>query len=933
MAPFEGLSDAHAILLAVRICADGDLANLPALQAQYPHCFLLERLLRIILTFLPESTEPSRYVPVLQELTSPSGLASIEGEIDTSAIRNLSESVARKRVRKLHLRSLKRPDEEEEIETSNPLSQFLIHRAHLIDSETALQPLILELVLPFYEHEPALRTWLLSSLLPALRLNYEYYPSREDTISLETLESMDDQTAVNVLLSITGSHSSDMDLVNNLRGLIGPWLYGSNRSKRRRLNEVARQNSISFYQDTLKPEATELAGWEHVNEWLLSRSLVDRDNVVKAFVNWDGPMDTDLGGYEQAGVQMSSEKEKELLGRYGQTGLSVVYAHGDSSEAALNGSFQILSRVAKLAELDEYLYPNLPDFTLPSVDYDTELISSTSRASLLQNALLRPNNPLTCPSTSSISFLSALLLSLRILTGLGHLVSCRTAANICLHSNEETQLAELKAVVESTTKQPRSQQDWQTVRQRLLWLRDWQANPSDNGWDEPSTHHGIFWKLSRDTVETEILKALLGAREYQLAVYLYTQSQSAPLSADQVEAAVLETILTAYDNASNGNRTRGGMKRAYDILHAFQPHYPESLSLKQTQTLITATHALSFYSLTLQHGVPFQPVSIRVHHDPLSLVERVLEQNARSYTKLDDLVSIGRNLVASGLPTKSASLHEEQSHPEEISQEDALLTAERRITSLAISSALDSDDFGTAYSYITRLTQSSNLSTTSTNTPSIPDDITWRAVYNAGRYRSASPNASTPLQSQIVHLSQRMELLSLALTLAPTPDPLPEILGAWRRCDEEMSSLRAREQQEEDLWDAKGDSLSSVPGGFGPTDSERDAFDTAQQRAARRARARAAMPHSHPHEAPMGLFEVARGAAMALHKNAFPLRNAAATGDASAAARPGAVEDERPLSLEDAEGRVRKRDMVSNMVTGGLASGIGWVLGAEPVNR
>jgi hypothetical protein len=353
--------------------------------------------------------------------------------------------------------------------------------------------------------------------------------------------------------------------------------------------------------------------------------------------------------------------------------------------------------------------------------------------------------------------------------------------------------------------------------------------------------------------------------------------------------------------------------------------------------LIAATHALSFYSLTLQHGVPFQPVSIRVHHDPLSLVEKVLDQNSKSYTKLDDLLSIGRNLVFAGLQT-SASLTEttDRFSTEPFTEADALVTSERRITSLAISSALTSNDFGTAYSYIlTRLTPPSALSTASPllTPPTIPDDITWRAVYNAGRHRPSSPTTSTTLQSQITHLSQRMELLSLALALTPTPDPLPEILGAWRRCDEELSSLRAREQQEEDLWDAKGDNaLSTVPGGFGPTDSERDAFDTAQQRVARRARARAAMPNSHPHEAPMGLFEVARGAAMALHKNAFPLRGAG-SGSAAESAR-GPADGERPLSPEDeSEGRVRKRDMVSNMVTGGLASGLGWVLGAEPVNR
>ncbi|CAI7678319.1 unnamed protein product [Penicillium discolor] len=924
----EELSDAHAILLATQLCVGGNVADLPILQARFPHCFPLERLLRIILTFLPESTEPSQYTPVLQELANSSNLPS-DRPIDTSAVQDLSESLARKGVRKLHLRPLQRPDEEDEIASADPLTKFLIHRAHLIDSETALQPLILELITPFYENSPIIRTWLISSLLPLLRLNYEFYAHRDETISLEILESMDDQTAVNILLSLMSSEESNMDLVNNLRGLIGPWLYGGNRSKRRRLNEAAQQSSVSFIEGSEKPQATELAGWEHVNEWLLSRSLVDRDSVVSAYTHWDGPLDVDLGGYDNAGTQLSEEQARDLQVRYGQSGLAVVYAHADSSMAVLEGSFQVLTRVAKLLDLEDSSYLT-SDSELPSVHYDTESTSSTSRASLLQNALLRPTNPLTKPSPPSISFLSALLLSLRILTELGHLVPCRVAANMCLHSTEEMQLAELKNVVNSTVKHPNVNQDWSMVRQRLLWLRDWQAEQSDNAWDEPSPYHGLFWRIPRDTVETEILKALLAAKEYQLAIDIYTSSKTAPLNPAQVEAAVQEAIFTAYDNASNGNRTRGGMKRAYDILQSFAPHFPESAIFKQIYALIAATHALSYYSLTLQHGVPFQPVSIRVHHDPILLIEKVLEQNPKSYTKLDDLLSIGQNLVAAGVPTQAAS-HEAEDEPthHKPSKEHALLTAERRITSLAIASALSSNDFGTAYSYIlTRLTPPSLLSTSSPllNTTSVPDDITWRAVYNAGRYRATTPTHPPPtLQSQISHLSQRMELLSLALVLVPSPDPLPEILGAWRRCDEELTSLRAREQQEEDLWDRKGDTLTSVPGGFGPSDSERDAFDTEQQRAARRARA--AMPNSHRHEAPMGLFEVARGAALALHKNAFPLRGAA---DSSA---PVVTQDnDRPLS-PDSEGRVRKRDMVSNMMTGGLVSGIGWVLGADPVSK
>ncbi|KAJ5130868.1 uncharacterized protein N7515_006907 [Penicillium bovifimosum] len=938
----EELSDAHAILLATHACATGNVADLPILQAQFPHCFPLERLLRIILTYLPESTEPSQYISVLQELVNSSGHPP-DRQIDTTAVQDLTESVARKRVRKLNLRPLLRPDEEDEVASADALTQFLIHRAHLIDSETALQPLVLELIAPFYEHSPIIRTWLISSLLPLLRLNYEYYAHRDETISLEILESMDDQTAVNILLSLMSSEENNMDLVNNLRGLVGPWLYGGNRSKRRRLNEAAQQSSVSFIEGSEKPQASELAGWEHVNEWLLSRSLVDRTSVVSAFNNWDGPSDVDLGGYDNADTQLSEEQRNSLQVRYGQSGLAVVYAHADSSMAVLEGSYQVLTRVARLLNLDVYCLYLGSDSELPSVRYDAESISSTSRASLMQNSLLRPRNPLTNPSPSSVSFLSVLLLSLRILIDLGHLVPCRVAANLCLHSTEEMQLAELKSLVDSTVKQAKPNRNWSVVRQRLLWLRDWQAEHSDNAWDEPSPYHGLFWRIPRDTVETEVLKTLLAAQgnvadiysvssilmsfpEYQLAVDIYTESDTAPLQPAQVETAVQDAIFAAYDNASNGNRTRGGIKRAYDILQAFQPHFPESVAFKQIRALIAATHALSYYSLTLQHGVPFRPVSIRVHHDPILLIEKVLEQNAKSYTKLDDLLSIGQNLVAAGVPTQTAN-EPDPSHPKP-STEHALLTAERRITSLAIASALSSNDFGTAYSYIlTRLTPppTSRPPLPLLTSPTIPDDITWRAVYNAGRYRPQTPPHPSPtLQSQINHLSQRMELLSLSLVLVPYPDPLPEILGAWRRCDEELASLRAREQQEEDLWDSKGDTLASVPGGFGPTDSERDAFETEQQRAARRARARAAMPSSHRHEAPMGLFEVARGAALALHKNAFPLRGAAE--EAS-----GGGGDERSLSPDS--DRVRKRDVVSNMVTGGLVSGIGWVLGADPVSK
>ncbi|EYE94342.1 secretory pathway Sec39 family protein [Aspergillus ruber CBS 135680] len=920
MAVLAGLSGAHAILLASHLCASGQVAALPRLQAQFPGYLPLERVLRLLLTFLPESIEPQYYTPVLQELVDTfSSLSELsEDYIDLSPVKDLSEAAARKRVRKLRLLPLKYRDDDDSDDTTDLLTQFLIHRAHRIDAETSLQPFILELLLPFYERSPVLCTWFISSLIPLLRLNYEYYPDQDGTFSLDVIESLDDQTAVNVLLSMTGSHSDNMDLVKNLRGLIGPWIHGSNRSKRRRLNEAAQRGSATVTQGPYRPRTASHAAWGPVNEWLLSRSLVDLKSVVGAYTDWKGPQDVDLGGYGDANGQYQGDELADLQARHGQSGLAVVYANSDTSGQTLEGCVQIVTRTAQQLGLEG----SLPDSPLSTVTYDTNTISSTSRASLLQNALLVSSNSLTRPSATSISFLGAILSSLEILSELGHPVTSRAAANMCLHNSEDVQLLDLRSVVSSTTRSTKSGRDWMKIRQQLLWLHNWQAGETQT----KRSYHGLFWRVPRDIVETEILKALLEVKEYKLAVSIYTDLRT-PLQASQVEVAVKDATTTAYDNASNGNRTRGGMKKAYDILQTFQSHFPDSVSFKQIQALISATHALSFYSLTLQHGVPFQPVSIRVHQDPLSLIEKVLDQNTKGYTNLDDLLSIGRNLVAAGFPPTPSDSDSYEHTP--ISEEDAPIIAERRVISLAISSALASDDLGTAYSYIF-----TRLATQTPSSTSIKDDISWRAVYNAGRYRSPATSSPPSLQSQINQLSQRMELLSLALVLVPYADPLPEILGAWRRCDEEMSVLRSQESEEEEIWDTKGDTVSMVPGGFGPSESEQDALETKQQHA-RRARAHQQQQQqnrSHE-EAPMGLFEVARGAAMALHKNTLPLRGMAAAGTSTS--RPAGHDwvdgdDDREADSED---RMRKRDVVSNMVTGGLASGIGWVLGAQPVNR
>lgn len=353
---------------------------------------------------------------------------------------------------------------------------------------------------------------------------------------------------------------------------------------------------------------------------------------------------------------------------------------------------------------------------------------------------------------------------------------------------------------------------------------------------------------------------------------------------------------------------------------AFRGYFSTSECFNEVLALLSATHAMSFYSLTLQHGVPFQPVNMRAHKDPISLVGKILDQNTHSYTKLDDLLEIGQNLALAGL-THSTPNDDSVSLGEN-TPEQRRLYVQRRITAMAIEAALAEEDFDTAYSYV--INRLSPPDSSKTNVPGslhisleVDDDISWRAAYQAGCHRPAKQTGPSALR----RLEQRMELLSQALLLAPS-SALSEVLMVWRQCEEDMASLIAQEAEEEMKWDDRGD--RRIPGGFSG-----DSSPIIQK-------AREPTRGALNEEAPMGLFDVAKGAAAALSKNAFPLRRSQSSGSATplkgsherplSATSVGGSESSNPTAM-DPEGRVRKRDMVSNMVTGGLASGIGWVIG------
>nr|POE56225.1 hypothetical protein CFP56_69178 [Quercus suber] len=340
----------------------------------------------------------------------------------------------------------------------------------------------------------------------------------------------------------------------------------------------------------------------------------------------------------------------------------------------------------------------------------------------------------------------------------------------------------------------------------------------------------------------------------------------------------------------------------------FQPYFPNSSRFREVGSLIAATHALSFYSLTLQHGVPFQPVSIRVSKDPIRLLDKVLEQNPRSYTKLDDLISIGNNLVSAGL--QSASQNEGATEPEKPAKD-----TERRVTFMAVEAALRENDFETAYSYImNRLTPSdTDIKAPSDVRPSTPtptsgdksstligircrlpqpeDDMSWRAAFLAGRYRPSSSSPHTRAEHQA-------------------------------------------EQAFDDLAD-KRVSTASLPGHFAAHDGQPPLVLNQQRREIGRTTAGKSVTGEA--EAPMSMFDLTRSAASALSRNAFPLTSrtdpsSTSAGPRSSGSHSTGDSSTSPRASLDGQPRVRRRDMVASAVSGSLVSGLGWVLGATPAD-
>lgn len=301
---------------------------------------------------------------------------------------------------------------------------------------------------------------------------------------------------------------------------------------------------------------------------------------------------------------------------------------------------------------------------------------------------------------------------------------------------------------------------------------------------------------------------------------------------------------------------------------------------------------------------------------------------------------MGNDFVRSGLVSTSrpAGFDVMQTLDSEEVQRD-LLDVRRRIVSMCIDAALSEDDFETAYSFVvTRLKDTAEESLRHRNSISTPtgdmmeisdeprtilldDDWSWRAALQAGQYRRTANTVkpthlgNTTANPDIRHLEQRMECLAQALRLAPKA-ALQIILNIFRRCEEELESLLKQEAEEEAAWDAQGDVV--MPGGFEVTPAKKSATTNVQLKS---------------EEAPMSLFDLTRASMQRAQNGVASLTMAknSQTRQSDLVQPRRSTETSGTSTPSSLNAPVRKRDQLRNAAVGGLTTGVGWLIGAQPV--
>lgn len=508
------ISPAKVVLLAVQFASKSDISSLRSLLSLHRKTLRHELLLRILLSHLPESVSPSEYVPLLQDVISGDAWHPSEATVDASSLDDLSESDAKKKVRKLHLLPLAWPNSAPDV-PADPLIQFLVHRSIRIDQVTGLIDQLPELLQPFLHISSYLRTWFISTILPLKRFTCDFYSEKNAGITIPKFETLDTRAGVALLLSgnVEDQQDNEVQQINigrDLKSLVGPWMYGDTRAKRRKL-QTESPVDLQFV-DSLNESPvynSKYADWEEVFKWLATQAESSGEMAVEAVEQWDGPGDVDLGQYDDGTEWLDEDAQMHLERRYARVALAIAYTIPIKSQEDLEGIQRILVRIITLRDGDRIPTLQAAGALLSPVSGLSELLN-TKTNTYLRNNLLSESNIATTPNDKSIRFLHALLVSAFIFAKSGCYLSLKDIGEMVLLQDKVDQKTRFNMLMMALNTGTIKADDkfWIKKRNEINWLRTWGAEELGEGASD-DCGKGVLGQLPKDFVETQFLTCLL----------------------------------------------------------------------------------------------------------------------------------------------------------------------------------------------------------------------------------------------------------------------------------------------------------------------------------------------------------------------------------------------------------------------------------------
>ena len=498
------VSDAHLILDAVQFATEADVAALGQISAKHPNALKPELILRIILTFLPEKTEPESYVRLVRDLVTQSVNALDHDRVLPHPSAPLSNDQAERRVRKLHLTPL--PTLDSIAGDDDLLPRFLYSQAHRIDVETGSLFLLRTLLDPFIDHSQFLRIWTTSTIYPLLCLEYDIDLDDRPNYTLANFEALHGPLGLDELLAQTigGGKEKAQNLGWYMREILAPWIRGQMvRSK----EEASPIQSDDAGSEDKRPQKESL--WSYLNQQILGLAKEDFSASLDVFVQWDGP--GNIGSEENNEQDMSSN---QVAAEYSQTCLAAVYVNNSADMSTRTGVRRLLDRASELSDLPPLPSPGSNEISDQSVTLPAEFLRSLSKIHVLQAELLDIGNPLTRPSQESVELAFQLFTSIETLDALGHNISMSSALFLGPLGSEGDQRSMLVKVLSSLSDgKGLDDARWVAVRRDLHWLRTWNVRNLSNG-----ACPAILGRLGSEELETRMLRALLASNRKQICV-------------------------------------------------------------------------------------------------------------------------------------------------------------------------------------------------------------------------------------------------------------------------------------------------------------------------------------------------------------------------------------------------------------------------------